>query len=52
MKMFLTCAKCGSERLSDGVSGVVSGKGRELAAAKQKESARLTRVEQCEKAHD
>ena len=69
MKMFLTCAKCGtgwtvkrwapvamrcpkcgSERLSDGVSGVVSGKQRELAAAEQKESARLTRAAQREKA--
>jgi len=69
MKMFLTCAacgtrwavlrwataamrcpQCGSDRLSDGVSGVVSTKDRELAAASQKESARLKRAERHEKA--
>jgi len=42
----MRCSKCGSERLADGVSGVVSAREREVAAAEQKESERLTRVEQ------
>ena len=42
----MRCPHCGSEKLSDGVSGIMNGKDRELAAAKQKESERLARVEQ------
>ena len=46
----MRCPKCGSERYSDGITGVVSTQERDLAAAEQKESARLTRAEQREKA--
>ena len=40
----MRCPKCHGERLSEGIGGVVTNKERELAAANQKESARLLRV--------
>ena len=46
----MRCPKCGSESLSDGITGVVTTKKRDDAAANQKESARLQRVEEREKA--